>query len=430
MQKSVSSFIGVILLIFFLIAISIWGFTVGDIEIPSVQTGIKQGLDLKGGSTITYEAVINETEMSAAEIAQGMDSARTIIRNRLNSLGYTEATVQITNKTRLRVEIPAVTNPEEAVSKLGATALLEFRDADGKVELTGKDIKSAHARYGQTNETGVSQHYVELTFEPEAVPKFAAMTKAAASREEGKNYIAIVLDGEEKSVPRVGSEYASEGINSESCIITMGNTKNQATEAKWLADIINSGRLPFELRDVELRSIGPTLGERALSTSMLAGLIGLIMVLIFMIIMYRLPGVIASIALLFYVSLVAVVLAALGVNLSLPGIAGIILSIGMAVDANVLIYERLKEELRLGKTLKASVESSFKRAFTAILDSNVTTLIAAVVLYLYGTGPILGFAITLALGVLMSMFTVLVVSRFMLNQLVNMNIKSLKAYGV
>ena len=227
------------------------------------------------------------------------------------------------------------------------------------------------------------------------------------------------------------SKYSSDGINGEgihhsSDIRYTDAGRKEATET---ANLINSGRLPFELKDVELRAVGPTLGEKALETSLLAGIIGLLLVILFMIAYYRLPGVAAALALMFYALLMVILLSAFKINLSLPGIAGIILTVGMAVDANVIIFERVKEELRSGKTLRASIDSGFKRAFTAILDSNLTTLIAAVVLYFFGTGPISGFAITLGIGVILSMFTVLVVSRFLLYQLVGMKIKSLKAYG-
>mgnify|MGYP002519359354 CR=1 FL=1 len=233
---------------------------------------------------------------------------------------------------------------------------------------------------------------------------------------------------------KVALKYAlAIGIDSDEAIITFGDAGSASAtggaEAQDLANVIKSGALPFDLEEIELRSVGPTLGERALETSLFAGFIGLLLVMIFMIIIYRLSGVVASISLAFYTSLMMIVMAILNVNLSLPGIAGIILSIGMAVDANVVIYERIKEELRLGKTLKASIDAGFKRAFTAILDSNITTLIASIVLYLFGMGTIKGFAVTLGLGVVISMFTVLVVSRFLLYRLVDMKIKSPKAYG-
>ena len=192
-----------------------------------------------------------------------------------------------------------------------------------------------------------------------------------------------------------------------------------AEDAGWLANVISAGQLPFSLSQVEMRSVGAQLGMKALETSLLAALIGIILVIIFMIVFYRLPGFVAAIALVFYVALDAVILSVCRVNLSLPGIAGIILSIGMAVDANVVIFERIKEELRAGKTVRSAIDSGFHRAFGAIVDSNVTTLIAAVVLYVLGTGTIVGFALTLGVGIVLSMFTALTVTRFLLNRLVD-----------
>lgn len=433
MGKSITAFIVSILVLAIMVCITVFGFNLGFTEIPPAAEGIRQGLDLKGGSVIVFEAQIPEG-MDMTELKSGMESAQSVLRKRLDTAGYSEATIQLNGEKRLRVEIPEVTNPEDAVELLGKTALLEFRDADGNVSLTGADVKNAKAQYSAIEENGRPQHHVVLELKSDAVAKFADMTKKAAGRaSEEKNYIEIVLDGEVQSAPMVDAKYASTGIDSDSVIISIGGTESYSVgggqQAKDLANIIKSGSLPFALKDVELRSVGPTLGEKALERSLLAGLIGLILVLIFMLVVYRLPGLVADLALIFYTALMVIVLAVLRVNLSLPGIAGIILSIGMAVDANVIIFERIKEELRSGKTLKSSIDSGFKRAFSAILDSNVTTMIAAVVLYILGTGTIKGFALTLGIGIILSMFTVLVISRFLLNRLVGMNIKAIKAYG-
>ena len=237
----------------------------------------------------------------------------------------------------------------------------------------------------------------------------------------GQNLLAIVLDDEIVSAPAVSAP-----INSSTCSINGNFTEDSARE---LANLINVGQLPFSLQQVELRSVGPQLGAEALKTSVYAAVIGIALVCIFMIIVYRLPGFIACIALAFYCTLELIVLGLLHVNLSIPGIAGIILSIGMAVDANVIIFERVKEELRAGKTVKSAIDSGFKRAFTAIFDSNVTTLIAAGVLYFLGTGTIVGFATTLGLGVILSMFTALTLTHFLLNRMVDFKIRSPKVYG-
>lgn len=431
MKKSIIWFVAILVIIALLSVTAVSGLNLGFTEIPSAAEGITLGLDLKGGAVITFEAQVEDGTVPAMS---DMEIAQTVLRRRLDAANYTEGTVQIMGNNRLRVEIPSVTDPEEAVLLLGKTAILEFRDADGNVILTGADIESASSQFSAIEESGQAQHHVVLAFAKEARAKFKEATKKAAGRaSDEKNYIDIYLDNELVSRPFVSAEYATTGIDSESAVISMGGTESfSATggeEAKSLANIINSGRLPFALKDVELRSVGPTLGEKSLETSLFAGMIGLLLVMIFMIAVYRLPGIVASLSLILYAALMTIIMAVLKVNLSLPGIAGIILSIGMAVDANVIIYERIKEELRVGKTLKAAIDSGFKRAFTAILDSNITTLIAAVVLYLYGMGAVVGFAITLGIGVVVSMFTVIVVSRFLLYQLVGMNIKSNKAYG-
>ena len=260
-----------------------------------------------------------------------------------------------------------------------------------------------------------------LEFKSDAVQKFYEATSAISQMDpaSGQNRLAIVLDEEVVSAPGV-----SEAINSSTCSINGNFTEESARE---LANLINVGQLPFSLKQVELRSVGPQLGANALKTSVYA--IGIALVCLFMILVYRLPGFIACIALAFYCTLELIVLGLLHVNLSLPGIAGIILSIGMAVDANVIIFERIKEELRAGKTVKAAIDSGFKRAFTAILDSNVTTLIAAGVLYFLGTGTIVGFATTLGLGVILSMFTALTLTHFLLNRMVDFKIRNAKVYG-
>jgi len=431
MKKGILWFVVVLVVIAAFIATSINGLTLGSFEIPSAKDGVRLGLDLAGGASITFEA---RTEDGSVPSDEDMEVTKTIFRARLDGKGYTEATVQQVGDKRFTVEIPSVTDTEEAVELLGRPAVLEFRDADNNVVIEGKDVKDAVAQFGPVSQTGINEHHVILTLNAEAREKFKAATKKAAGRAgEGKNYISICLDGSPVSSPFVDASYASTGIDSEEAIITFGDAASTSVTggdaAEELANLIRSGALPFELEEIELRSVGPTLGEKSLETSLFAGFIGLLLVMIFMIISYRLSGVVASISLAFYTALLIVVLAVLNVNLSLPGIAGIILSIGMAVDANVVIYERIKEELRVGKTLKASIDAGFKRAFTAILDSNITTLIAAVVLYAFGMGTIKGFAVTLGLGVIISMFTVLVVSRFLLYRLVDLKIKSPKAYG-
>ena len=429
MKKSILSFVAVLLVIALLCCTAVFGLTVGPIQIPNVldeENGIRRGLDLVGGSSITFEAQLPDG-YNTSNLQSDMNSVQAMMTKRLDSLGYTEATVELVGDTRIKVDIPAISDPQEAVEVLGATAQLQFLNADGEVILGGSDIKSASAGYGKVSQTSVAEeHYVNVEFTDEAAEKWTEATKLAAQAEDGKNYIKIVMDEETLSSPSVSSEYAETGITGGGCIIS-GNF--DADSARTLAEQINIGQLPFTLEEVSMSAVGPSLGEKALSTSLMAGAIGILLVMIFMIVMYRVPGVIASIALLFYTALDAVILTVAHVNLSLPGIAGIILSIGMAVDANVIIFERIKDELHNGKTVRAAIDSGFSRAWTAIIDSNITTIIAAVVLYFFGSGTVVGFAITFGIGVVLSMFTAVTVTRFLLRRIVEFNIRNPKLYG-
>ncbi len=391
--------------------------------IPSAEDGIVLGLDLVGGSEITYEAV-----GTANVDAEGMGSAIAMLRQRLDVLGYTEATAYQAGDRQIVVEIPAVSDPEEAVQKLGSTAVVTFEDADGKVWISGGDIDKAYYEYSAIDETGIAQHHVVLTFTAAGKSKFVEATKDVAGRDDGSNYLAICMDGEVISSPSVGSEYATTGIDSDSAIITMGDAN--AEDATYLANIISAGQMPFSLECIMLQGVGASLGERSLQTSLFAGLIGLLIVMLFMIVVYRVMGVISCFALMLYGGLMAVLLSLFHINLSLPGIAGIILTIGMAVDANVIIYERIKEELRAGKTLRYAIDTGYKGALRAIIDSNITTIIAGVVLWVFGTGTIVGFAQTLLIGVILSMIIMLVVTKQLLHAAVGLKIRSPKAYCV
>lgn len=419
-SKSIIKFTLAVLVIAILAYIAACGLTIGNFSIPKAldaENGIKRGLDLAGGSVIVFEADTTE-----AVSDDDMASVREVLRNRLDTLGYFEAVVSQQGSNRVRVEIPSVTDPEEAVQILGATAKLTFRDAENNIVMVGgEDVKSAKAAYDQIDDAGNKGYLVHLTLTSQGQKKFAESTAVISSRTDGKNYLAIYLDENPISAPMV-----KETINSETCVISGDFTQE---DAKTLAAQIQSGQLPFSLKEIELRSVGPQLGEKALENSLLAGAIGLLIVALFMIVMYRMCGVIADIALVFYVSLVAIILSYFRINLTLPGIAGVILTIGTAVDANVIIFERIKEELGVGKTIRASVEAGFNRAFTAIVDSNITTLIAAAVLYYFGTGTIKGFAVTLFIGTIVSMFTAVFVTKFMLRQMIGFNMKNPKLYS-
>lgn len=418
-KKSIILLVLMVVIAVILNCVAFIGFDIAGFKYGGVfdeEQGIRKGIDLAGGSVISFEASVPNPTDAEMDIVEAIFSAR------LTGAGYTEARISRGNNGQITVEIPSVTNTDEAARLLGSTAQLTFRNADGTVVLDGaSDIKDAEYQYGQTTEMSPVMHYVKLTLTKDAVKKFAEATKlAAAEADEARRYIAIYMDDQQISAPMVQEE-----INSETCVIQGNFTLETAQE---LANQIKSGQLPFELNTISKETIGAELGGDALPTSMLAAGIGVLLIMLFIIIVYRLPGFLASIALAIYVGLIALVFGVLRVNLSLSGIAGIITSLGMAVDANVIIFERLKEEMKLGKTIKASVDAGFNKAFSAILDSNVTTIITCVVLYLSGIGTIRGFAVTLGLGVVISMFTAIVVTKFLLKQVVGLNIKNRKLF--
>lgn len=400
-------------LILFLVVI-ITGFTifaayfgVGKNKVLSAEN-IRLGLDLKGGVNIVYEA--NKDNPTDEE----MRAAKEMIQGRLDRGNYTEAEVAIEGEKRLRVDIPGVEDPEKAIEDIGSTALLQFISPEGDVILTGNEVKDA--RRDIVNDKGISKPIVTLEFNSEGREAFAEATEKYLHQ-----VIMIALDETVISAPTVSAV-----ITQGSAIIEGSFTPDEADE---LAARIKAGALPFELKILQSQSVGAKLGASALESSMKAGAIGIILVLLFMLIVYKVPGLAANVALLFYCSFVIVVLSLLQSTLTLPGIAGIILSVGMAVDANVIIFTRIKEELNVGKTLRAAVDSGFNKAISAILDGNVTTLIAAFILYWLGTGLIKSFAQTLAIGILVSMFTALVVTRIIIKQFVNIGLKNPKLYG-
>ena len=429
MKKSIITYVVVIALIVLLAFTAAFGLDLGFAKIPSVEDGVTLGLDLVGGSEITYEAQIPDGT-SDADVEAGISSAITMLRQRLDSLGYSEATVQKQGTDQIVVDIPAVSNPEEAASQIGTTAVVEFRtsdyDADAGTGMMadGNIIKSAKAEYSAVDSTGNQAWHVVLEFTSEGQEKFAEITKYAANQSSGSNHVGTAI-----STPQVSSEYKETGINNDSAIITLGNTAD-SDYATYLADIISAGKLPFALENVKMESVGASLGERSLSTSLMAGAIGIALVILFMIIVYRLPGVIASVALLLYTALFLVVVSVAHLNLSLPGIAGVILTLGMAVDANVITFEQIKEQIRTGKTIRAAIDAGYKSAMSAIIDSNVTTIIASVVLWKLGTGNIVGFAKTLFIGVILSMIIMLFASQIMMKALVGVKATNPALYGV
>lgn len=427
MAKGIGKALIAILVIVALCYTAAYGMTIGTFKMYPVfdeEHGIRKGFDLAGGSVIVYQASQTAEDGTAVAInpeEDQMNVAKQIISSRLDRLGYTEGTVTVKGN-QLEVELPSVKDTAKAIQEIGQTAKLSFYgyDADtqefGPEIMSGDDIKSADGVYLQATSTTGAQHVVAIEVTEDASKRFAEAT----SQYVGKR-IAIMLDDDIISAPMV-----KERIESTQFQIEGDFDKASAGE---LAALINDGQLPFNLAVVQQRTAGPTLGDSALQTSLWAALIGLLLIFLFMILFYRLPGLVASITLIFYIAICCLVYAALRINLSLPGIAGVILSIGMAVDANVIIFERMKEEFKLGKTLKASLDAGFNRALISIIDSNVTTIIAAVVLYFLGSGPIKGFAITLGCGVIISMFTAIFVSKFLLKALVDINIKNRFLYG-
>ena len=384
---------------FLIIALAIiGGFCV---YISPLSNSIKQGLDLQGGTHVVLQAV-DTPELKVDDDA--VNRSVKIIERRVNELGLTEPVIQRQGKDRIIVELPGVKDPEKAIAMLGRTAMLQFKDESGKVVLTGSDLKDAKAQVSQGN-----QAVVGLEFSDEGGKKFADLT----ARNVGKK-IAIELDGEVLTAPVV--QEAITGGHAQ-----ISGSRN-VEEAEHLAILLRSGSLPVKIEVLENRTVGPTLGQDSKDKSIKAFSIGIVGVFVFMLLFYRLAGVVADIALLLYVMLLLLVMRYLGATLTLPGIAGIILSVGMAVDANVLIFERFKEEVKRGKTLRSAMDSGFSRAIVTILDSNLTTIMAAAVLFYLGTGPIKGFAVTLALGTLLSMFTAVTVTKFLMRFLIYSNI--------
>ena len=370
---------------------------------------IRQGLDLQGGTHVVLEAV--DTPQAAVN-DDAMQRVVKIIEKRVNELGLTEPIIQREGNRRIIVELPGIKDPDKAIQILGKTAMLEFQDEAGNTVLTGTDLKDAKEQTDQSN-----QNLVALEFSDEGGQKFADLT----SKSVGKK-IAILLDGEVLTAPNV-----KEPITGGKAVITGSRTLE---EAHNLAILLRSGSLPVKVEIIETRTIGPTLGQDSKDKSEFAFAIGIGAVILFMLLFYRLPGFIADVSLMAYVIMLLFLLKIMDATLTLPGVAGIILSIGMAVDANVLIFEHFKEEYRLGKTLRLSMEAGYKRAFLTIFDSHMTTILASGVLFLMGTGTVRGFAITLGVGTVLSLFTATTFTQYMLRLLFGANLfKNPKVYG-
>lgn len=399
----------------------------GSKKVYTVFTNLRLGLDLRGGSQLLLRA--NPSKLVPEITPEVMRGVETVINNRINSLGVSETVVQRAGKDRLIVEMPGIKDPQQAKDRIGTTAMLEFKeltydendrpmiDEEGNfvwkdVGLTGADFKRAQA----TPMVGGGSWRVSFEFKPDGAKKFGDLTKRLVGKQ-----IGIFLDGEPtdrgpEGRPLKLSEYRGvnvrEPITGGSGEITGSFTKEQAVD---LSLKLNAGALPVPVTILEERTVGATLGQDSINKSLVAGLIGIAFVMVFMVLVYGWSGLVADIALILYTVATLGVFVAIPVTLTLAGIAGFILSVGMAVDANILIFERTKEELIAGRTLHSAIEIGFNKAFSAILDSNANSLIACAVLMIFGTSIVKGFAVTLAIGVAISMFTAISATRTMLH---------------
>lgn len=362
------------------------------------EDGINRGLDIAGGVSILLEA---EEEEDREVDQDAIDRSIAIIRTRIDELGVVEPSIRQEGSNRIRVELPGYEDERQAREVIGQTARLEFVDPDGEVILTGENLDDAGASREYAG-GAMPEPVVTLGLDAEGQRIFEEET----TRLQGE-YISIYLDEELLSQPGV-REVIQEGHDP---FIT---GLEDMEEASNLAMMLRAGALPVPLEEQELRLEGPELGEDMEDVGIIAAGIGLLAVLLFLFVYYRAVGILAGVVLLFYLSLVLGALWGLGASLTVPGIAGIILSIGMAVDANIIIFERIKEELRSGRMLRVSIEAGFERAVKTILDANITTLIAAAVLFGFATGPVRGFAVTLSVGLVCSMITALLITRLML----------------
>lgn len=364
----------------------------------------KLGLDLIGGSRLVLEA---QTTDSIKQITPDMmDSLQFAIEKRVNSLGVAETVVQKIGEKRLLVEIPNISDPQKAKEYLGETAELDFKEPVKSMTgemgwkstgLTGKDLRKASV--GSDSVTG--EWTVLLEFNDKGAKKFAKLTQRLVNKP-----MAIFFNKEMQSAPII-----REPILGGSAQISGGEGGYPFDEAKTMVDLLNAGALPVPAKIIEENSVGPTLGHDSIEKSKVAGLVGLSLVMLFMIWYYRVPGIIANLALIIYGLILFALFKTIPITLTLAGIAGFILSIGMAVDANILIFERTKEELRTGRTLFTAINTGFDRAFSSIFDSNMTTIITCIILIMLGTSIIKGFALTLVIGVIVSMFTAITVTK-------------------
>lgn len=406
-RRSPIIFTVLFIVIIFISYVAMYGLNFGDYRISSMGSGIKQGLDLKGGIYVIEEITDQNLETDT------VDRTVQLIKERIDKFGVVDPTVVKEGDRRIRIEIPGVYDQKQALDYIGQTGYLKFVGPDNIEILNGKDVKNATVTFDQSNQPQIS-----LEMNESGKDKFAAATDKFFNQN-----IAIYMDEDRLANPVVQAR-----ITDGNAVIT---NLESIDSAKRIASLIKSGALPVTLKAANVRTIGPSLGSDALQRSILAGALGILIVLLFMLLYYKLPGLIADMALLVYILITLAIFMAFNVTLTLPGISGFLLTIGMAVDANVLIFERIKEELKSGKTLHSALNAGFDRALSSIIDSNVTTVIAGVVLAVLGSGPIKGFAVTLIIGICASMFTAIFVTRFLLNLVMNIKaFSNTKFYGV
>ena len=444
-MKKWQGFLSLILVIGLIAGLGFYATTIIKATNEGGEDSLKLGLDLAGGVSVTYQA---EGDFSAEDLEDTRYKLQQRVDSDLGENSTTEASVYIVGDDRITVEVPGVKDANALLEELGSPGNLYFirhlndageenysydstvgnyvlnytieeLEASGDIVLTGTEVETAAAQYETDQTTGSQDPVVSISLNDDGTEAFAEATAAAYAN--NKDTIGIYYDDAFVSVPKVQN-----AITDGNCVI---NGMSSYEEAENLASYIRIGGLNVTLTELESRVVGATLGSDALSTSFKAGVIGLVIVMVFMIVMYLIPGLSAALALGIYTTLMLAILYLYDITLTLPGIAGIILSIGMAVDANVIIFARIREEIAAGKEIKSAIDSGFKKALSAILDGNITTLIVAAVLGVLGSGTVKGFAITLAIGVVLSMFTALVVTRWILNSFYAIGIRSEKAYG-
>ena len=385
------------------------GMPLGVRRFMSVGEAVSLGLDLRGGIYAVYLGDANTEDFE-----RQMDATVTIMRTRLTNAGYTEATITRQGGDRIRIEIPDVDDPNRILDIVGTPAHLTFEEPDGTVVVEGNQLEEAKPAY--LTEDG-NKPVVMFKMDADATKAFAEATERLKGQ-----IIYIKLDGETISAPTVQSAI-TEGSGYISGMRDIDDARN-------LANLIMSGALPLQIELIESSAVSPTLGENALRTSLIAGIVGLVLVALFMIVMYRLPGVVSVLALCLYTEIVMFAICLVpGVQLTLPGIAGILLGIGMAVDGNVIIFERFREEYKSGRSIESASQRGYKNALSSIIDSNVTTIIAAIVLVRFGTGSVKGFAITLLIGVIVSMISSILITRFLLKQATRLGIDNEKLWS-